>query len=297
MRTEPPIAEAQNRPEQVRRVAAQAQAYSEAKKALWIRLVVVGCLSVAVAVAAAAGRDGGMIGTAGGILLLFLNAAAAHLQQRRSEFAASVQEAFDCDIFQLNWNDTLLLRRPSGQEVALVAERYAGSRHRDWYPDVGEVLRPLDVLICQQSNVGWGAPVHRYWAYVIAGIAALFAGILICLWAVLNIPFDRALGIFVAPFLPVIWEAIEMSVKNFVSAREKEETQALILRDWDQSMASGKIPPLSRCRSFQDAICLLRRRNAQVPDWFDKALRNRNERAMRTSADEMIEQAKRAGLT
>ena len=295
--TSPPIAQAQNRSDSLRRIAAQARAYTEVKQALWLRLGVVTLLALAVSVAAVASRDQGLIGSAGGFVLLFVNAVLAHRQRRRAEFAASVQEAFDCDVFKLRWNDALLLPRPSGQEVALAAARYTGNRNRDWYPDTGTVRRPLDILICQQSNVGWGAPVHRAWAWVITVASATVVIAIAVVWIATELPAGRGFGILVAPFLPLAWEAFEMARDNFESAQEKEQTQALILSEWDAAMHTGELPNVDRCRAFQDAIAAVRRRNAQVPDWFDGRLRDRNEKAMRTSADEMIQQATRAGLT
>ena len=86
-----------------------------------------------------------------------------------------------------------------------------------------------------------------------------------------------------------------MARQNFESAREKEETQSLILDDWQKALAGSVVLTETRCRRFQDCIAGIRKRNAQVPDWFDKKLRVRNERAMRTTASDMISQAQRAG--
>lgn len=254
-------------------------------------------LSLAISVAAITSPDQGLIGSVGGFALLFVNAVVAHRQRRRAEFAAAVQESFDCDVFRLTWNDALLLTRPSGHAVALTAARYTGGRERDWYPDTGSVPRPLDIMICQQSNVGWGAPVHRAWAWSVTAASTTAIVAIAILWITTELALGRGFGILVAPFLPLAWEAFEMARNNFDSAREKEQVQELILNDWEVAMATGHLPTVSRCRAFQDAIAAIRRRNAQVPDWFDAKFRERNEKAMRITADEMIQQATRAGLT
>lgn len=296
MLTDPPIHVAQNRDDSVRRVAAQARLYADVKQAQWSRLGAVTAVGVIVAVVSLAAGDDGLVGSIGGVVLLFANGLLMYRERRRVGLAVSVQESFDCSVFNLAWNDAAVRQRPSGQQIAQAAERYTGSRARDWYPNTGTLQRPLDIAVCQQSNVGWGAPVHRAWAWTVIGASVLIAAAVATGWWVAGLGPGRGFGALVAPFLPLLWEAFEMGRQNFESAAEKEDTQSLILDDWNSAMSGGSGLTESRCRTYQDAIADIRKRNAQVPDRFDKRLRGRNERAMRTTADDMIAQAQRAGL-
>lgn len=296
MLTDPPIHVAQNRKDSVRMVAAQARLYADVKRAQWLRLGSVAVLSVLISAVALAQDDRGAIGSVGGVVLLFVNGLLMYRERRRVGLAVAVQESFDCSVFCLDWNDVTVRQHPSGQQIAQAAERYTGSRARDWYPNTGSLQRPLDIAVCQQSNVGWGAPVHRAWAWAVVGLSAVVAVAIALGWWSAGLGAWRGFDALVVPFLPLAWEAFEMARQNFESAVEKEETQSLILDDWDHAIAGTGALTDSRCRRFQDKIASIRKRNAQVPDWFDKRLRDRNERAMRTTADDMINQAQRAGL-
>ncbi|WP_408068683.1 S-4TM family putative pore-forming effector [Williamsia herbipolensis] len=294
--TSPPIRVAQARNDAVRMVGAQARLYADVKTAQWLRLALVVSVGLAISIACLVTGSEGSVGWVSGVLLLFLNAAFMYRERRRVALAVSIQEAFDCQVFGLEWNDTAVRDRPPGQEIAKAAARYTGSRDQNWYPNTGSVRRPLDVAICQQSNVGWGAPVHRAWAWSLVCASFILGVAIVATWLVSGLGFSAGAGAFVAPFLPLAWELTEIIRQNFESAAEKETTQRVILDDWANAVAGAVPLQESRCRRYQDAIAGIRKRNAQVPDWFDNRLRSRNERAMRTTAQDMVSEASRAGL-
>jgi hypothetical protein len=292
--TSPSIEAAQNRPEARRRLAAQARLYSDVKRARAIRFaaaVIVGGVVAGLALS----HHNSPIGAGLGIAALFGNGLLMYRERRRAELAAAIQEDFDCTVFQLPWNDIVTRRHPTGQQIASAAERYTGGRTHDWYPETAGLQRPLDILVCQQSNMGWGAPVHRAWAWVLVGSGAALAVVLAAVWSGASLDAKDGLNDLVAPFLATFSELFQNTRENFESARSKEDCHEQLLSDWDAALAGARLTD-QRCRGFQDAIAHVRQQNAQVPDWFDRRLRTRNERAMRTTAADMISRAKRAGL-
>lgn len=297
MLTTPPIEVAQNREDSLRMLAAQARLYSDVKRDQARRLLAMAVLGLAISALSLATVDDDPVGSIGGLLLLFVNGLLMYRERRRADLAVAIQEAFDCSVFGLEWNDILVRQRPPGQQIAHAARRYSGGRTQDWYPKMGRIRRPLDIMICQQSNVGWGAPVHRAWAWTVLGAAAVAGAVIGAIWGFAGLSLGLGFDALVVPFLPLAWEVFETVRQNFESAREKEETQGRILDDWADMLAGKRPANDGRCRAFQDQIVCIRRRNAQVPDWFDKKLRPRNERAMRTTAEDMVAEAARAGLT
>lgn len=293
--TDPPISVAQNEPEASTLLAAQARLYSDAKRDAALRVVGMAVLGLALSVLSMLQSGRTAVGTIGGVLLLLANAALMYRERRCTATALSVQETFDCSVFQLPWNDLSVRRRPSGQEIARAAERYEGDRIHNWYPDTGSAQRPFDIVICQQSNVGWGAPVHRAWAWTLVGLSMAWAIFIAAFWTAIGLSALRGMDALVLPFLPLVWEAFEVSRSSFESARDKEEVQTKMLSDWASGL-DGSVPLTeARCRGYQDEIAAVRRRNARVPDWFDHRLRHRNERAMRTTAVQMLAEAHRFG--
>lgn len=236
------------------------------------------------------------MGSIGGAVALIINAFLMYRERRRSDLAVSIQESFDCSVFQLEWNDVAVRRRPPGQQVVLAAARYDGGREYNWYPDTETLVRPLDVVVCQQSNVGWGAPVHRAWAWSVVATGTCVVIALTIVAIVANLSTAQIVNGLVVPFSALAWECAEMVRQHRASAIEKEDIQDQLLNDWHAALALTLVITEERCRRYQDGIAGVRRRNAQTPDFFDKRLRGRNERAMRTTATDMINQARKAGL-
>lgn len=293
--TDPPIGVAQNMEEAQRLLAAQSSLYTSSKTARDIRVGVVLLAAVCLALAAALSDGGDVpVGVVGGLVVLIASLIAAQRQQSRTELAVAVQERFDTQVFQLKWNSLCVRRTPTGQEVAGAASKYRGDRTRDWYPDTGTAERPLDILICQQANLGWGAFVHRSWAWLVVtvSIGAIALGAVV--WWGVDLTAFQGMNILALPALPLLWEASDEVRRHFESAKGKDETQQLVLSIWQEGL-TNKGTTASRCRDIQNEIVHIRRTNAHVPDWFDKRFRGRSEHAMRTSAIDMVAEARRHG--
>lgn len=288
--TYPPIAVVQNTDSSQRLLAAQAVLYGDLKRARTIRMAVV--LAAAVALAAFtiwANPSAAPVGATGGVVVLLATVFESRRERRFTDVAVSVQEQFDTTVFRLPWNSMAVPHPPTGQEVNTAAARYQGGRTRDWYPDTGGVQRPLDVIICQQSNLGWGAAVHRKWLAAVILATAVLLVVLVAVEVGLRLDWPTALNALVIPFVPVLWEAVNEVMRHLDAAKDKEDTQQRILALWREALARPVCD--TRVREVQNCIVEFRRGNAQVPDWFDNAFRARNEQAMRTTAADMAAEA------
>lgn len=295
--TTPSIAVAQNYDQSERLIAAQARLYSDVKRNSALRFAAIALTAVVLAGVSIAQLSNVAVGTIGGLLVLLLQILFTWQERQKILLASSIQEQFDTSVYQLPWNEVLVRRRPNGQEVVRAAARYTGGRSKNWYPLTGPIIRPLDILICQQSNVGWGIPIHRIWGWILSGCVVIGFVILGLIWHAASLSFMRGLDAMVVPFVPVLWEVLEHIRTNFASAKDKDELQQLLLTDWNGALNGSALPTIDRCRLFQDQIVIIRRTNAHVPDWLDRSLRKKSERAMRTTSHDMVEDSKRAGLT
>lgn len=292
--TTPPIAEEQNTDRSQRILAAQAVLYGDVKQARNIRVLLVVLAALALAAFTIWVNPGAAwVGGVGGLVVLLGSVVAARRERRLVNLAVSVQEEFDTTLFQLPWNPMCVPHRPTGQEVNEAAARYAEGRTRDWYPDTGTVHRPLDVLICQQSNLGWGAAMHRKWFGAVTGAGLVLVAALAAVWAGLGLDAATGLNALIIPFTPVAWEAMQEAMRHYDAAQDKGAAQQLLLGLWRTSLTTDIHE--SQVRETQNAIAQMRRENAQVPDWFDTRFRDASERTMRATADDLAEVAARHG--
>ena len=294
--TSPPIAVAQNTDDAVRKVEAQARLYSDAKSLAALRLAFVLVFAVASSAAslasAATARD--VIGIGGGMAVLVAAVFGAGVEKRKRNLAVAVQESFDVQVFQLPWNE-LEFQRPSSTLIADAAARYTGERQGDWYPDTHGTHRPFDVLICQSSNLGWGAATHRAWAWLLTAATAAAVAVVAAAAALSPLSLRDTLVAIGVPALAPLREALDHIRSNFELAREKEDAQAQISAAWDGGLSGARVQTEEFLRHVQNKMITLRQRQQYVPDWLDERLRARNEHAMRTSAADLVEQARRAG--
>lgn len=293
-RTSPPIAEAQNSDTCEQLLAAQAVLYGDVKHAMALRLQVMVVAALMLSVFTIWVSPGAAwVGGVGGVVVLIASILASRRERRLVDLAVSIQEQFDTMVFQLPWNNMCVPERPAGQQVHEAAARYNGNRTKDWYPDTRAVHRPLDVLICQQANLGWGASMHRKWLAVVLGSALVLVAVLAGVWAGLRLNVTTGLNALIIPFVPVLLEALNEALRHHDAARDKKAAQQLILGLWRSSL-TRRIKQ-KEVRAAQDSIVQLRRANARVPDWFDSHFRVKSEHAMRATADDMIAEAAEHG--
>lgn len=294
--TEPHIFAAQNTTDAQRKVAAQARLYSDAKDWLNTRLALIAALALVSAVSAllATNEARTVIGAGGGVLLLILSFVGANIEKRQRLLAVAVQEEFDTDVFRLPWN-SIELNRPSPLVVAKAAARYKGGREKNWYGDTKGTHRPFDVLICQSSNLGWGASTHRAWAWILAGSLALLVGLATVTALTLGLSRNDVLVALVLPSLALLKEIVEQIRANFETAKAKEATEAKISAAWAEGLSGKQIPSEETLRSIQNKILSFRQQNPYVPDWFDKKLHAKNESAMQATVADRVAEAARCG--
>jgi hypothetical protein len=295
--TQPPIFEAQNTTEARRLVAAQARMYSDAKIVFDLRLIVVVGLAIAGGIVAIAFPSlRAVVGGGGGVALLLLSLIVGSVEQRLRIMAAMTQEEFDTRVFRLEWN-SILAERPSAARIAKAASRYTGMRDSNWYEDTKATYRPYDVLICQATNLGWGASMHRLWAWILSTAGAAIAVGATVIGLNLGLTWAEMLPAIAIPALAPANEIIDQIRANFDDAHAKEETERRISDLWANGMSGKETPSENHLRIIQDKILGYRQSNAFVPDWLDSLFHTRNEAAMRQSVESRVQEARRNGLS
>lgn len=293
--TDPPIFAAENTEDAKRLVAAQARMYSDAKRLFYGRVILVLFLSVTVMISSniwPASRI--IVGGGGGVLLFAGSFLVESVEKRLRLQAAATQELFDTRVLQLEWN-SLHAVRPPNIAIVRAAARYQGGRQANWYDDTSQTHRPFDVLICQATNLGWGASMHRLWAWLLSGALLAALALLATFWVVFNLSFEAALLGLAVPFLAPAKELATLIRSNFDASNTKESVERTLNETWEKGMSAADVPTEGKIRSIQDKILTLRQSNAYVPDWLDSVFHQRNEAAMRASVKDRVDQAKRHG--
>src|SRR5699024_695617 len=235
-----------------------------------------------------------VIGTVGGTVTFFWSVLGSGREKILRKQAAFVQEEFDTYVFDMPWN-AWAAEHPSPMCIAEAADRYRGNRTKDWYPDTGTVARPLDVLICQRSNLGWGASIHRVYANLLIGLLTVFILLGPAIALIGNLTTAEALTTLVVPLLGPVRELLEMIRNNFQSCHTTARVQLKLHFLWHRALHDNQKITRAYSRTVHDQLPTTRHVNAHVPDWHDNPQRARNSALLRQSAAHLIEDAVRQG--
>lgn len=268
----------QNDEPNIRRRLASGFFYRRAK---WINF---GGTTVAVLLAAAsppvllyAPDLGPTLGAAGGGWIFFSRIALEPLRRKFQLDGVLAQEAFDCDVFGLGWNDSLghALTDEEIRKASKDARREADVR--DWYTPGITLSWPSSVLVCQRCNAVWARRQHSAYGMLLYVLAAA--------WSVIGVVTAVAHGATLAEYLttvalpsaPALLDAVEMGKQHRGAAAGRRLLE-------HRANAQLRVPAAdtaqANMRKVQDQMFALRRDSALVPDWFYKLIKTDYEQDM-----------------
>jgi hypothetical protein len=274
-------------------LAAQRQLYIEGKRFRRGRAYAVACISVAGAgiVILAPGLLQ-FVGPVGAIVAV-VQWLAALIEKQRVKTAALVQEQFDTEVLQLNWNP-VLGAKVDVEKIVAASSRFKGDRSKlkDWYTPPDGVARPLDVLLCQRSNLRWDAALRRAYADVITTVvvglmfAIVVAGLIHSLAA-------ASLGLAILSATPALLFAADAVNSHRRHSSAQLDLKRCVEATWAAALADLRTVQAADLRSIQDGIFILRSTAPTVPDRFYWSKRDRFESEMRAAHELMWEEAQR----
>lgn len=211
------------------------------------------------------------------------------LHKARLKTAAKLQEAFDCDLLSMDWNEFLVGPRVDAEEV------YAGSSQRlseadeaqirDWYPKAVALL-PMHLarLICQRENLMYDSALRRSYCTVIAWLV----GVLVLLAIVVGLAVTTSLPALVLAAAPAA-PALSWMLRETRRQRDTIEQQTHLKTKSQQQIERGLEGASEqecrlRSRELQDAIYAHRVSSPLILDIVYQRKRETLERAMEHGA-------------
>lgn len=298
------IIKLQNENRALQLLAAQRQIYARAKCLLGWQLILGGPIAALVAVFGIIEPNAKEYVAAWGFTILLLDTLYLGPAQRRMrESGARVQERFDCDVLELQWDATKVGNPESVEFVHEQAQRYQTWASKmppltDWYPRaVQRIPLSLARIVCQRTNCWWDAQQRRRYAGVMAGL--LLGVAILVFWAGVasGLKVSDFLLIVLLPMLPTLKLAHQQWVENRDAADRLDRLREHAERVWRHAIMNPAGPNLENdARSLQGEIFDGRKRNPLVFDFVFKLLRDRHEAQMNVGAEHFVDEAER-GIT
>jgi len=295
-RSRGPIVVRQNEPAMLRLLRAYSWHYRQARR--WHFLKILGMLLLAAAAPVVTfwfpdAADG--VAAAAGAWVLAGRTVLTIAEQRQTHAAVTIQEQFDVELFELDWNTSLAGPKAAAEDIA------DGARHirddsglRNWYASAGNAPWPLDVLLCQRSSAVWGRRAHSAYGLTVAtiGSAWFLAGIIMGLVAHLSLG-GYLIRLFL-PSQPAFLDTIDLARSHLRQSADKRTIEQQADALWEQGCREpGSVAPAD-CRAIQDQTYRLRRRGPRVAQWFYRSRRGRDQQAMEAAASQLLDQLDRS---
>lgn len=212
---------------------------------------------------------------------------------RHVELGAKIQETFDCDLFHLNWNNSLCERKPPIEKINHLARKYF-KRHKsiehlkNWYSINSTTPAYVAPLVCQYSCLSWDIELREKIVGYTLALSLLLAVSIGISATILNVDMQSILLNFVSVAIPFftysfnIYEMNKKTIKNTISVKELiEESIESINPSTDFARLSSTI------RQIQDRIYTYRSEAWLIPEWFYMLHRNDFENTMAYSATDI----------
>ncbi len=301
------IVDRENLLKNIERLAAQKEMYFQAKRLFALQFIVTGVVTVLLALIGIAlsylssgfdwnwVRGGyGLIAATGDLLLLnhFIN----QLRQK----AACVQELFDCDVLDLQWNKVCCGEQTKPEEIKKYADKHlkrvkSYDKLKTWYAEtIKEVDGPAAKVICQRSNFAYDVAIRRSFLFWVVGISlGIVAGVLV-IALIMNAPARAIVSMSLFPILPIILFLGKLVKEHRTSLQNLDDLNSTITRLWADVLGGTAGNVEATVRQVQDKIYQNRKTSPLIPEWFYDWQRPGLERQMYYGVAELVEQYKAA---
>ena len=288
-----PIAMSQNSNENMELLRADTWYYLRAK--LWHAWKIAGTLIFALAapvVLFLVPSWGDWLGAVAGAWVLAGRTVLAWVIERNVYKAVTIQEEFDVNVFDLEWNEALAGPKAAPEDVHTAAMKIHKEKKlnklKNWYADADSVPWPLNVVLCQRSSAVWGRREHYRYAHLVLALGITWFVTGIILFSVANVSLADYLIIVFLPSQPAFLDTIDLFRGHIGVAREKERLEIQTTKLWNEGTKNLDSITEEDCREVQDATYRLRRSGIQIPQVVYNFLRKQDEDAMRAAVEKYV---------
>lgn len=279
-------------------LAAQRIIYRDAKKNRTIRIVGSFGLTIIAPVTILLLPDFKIaLGIVGGIwtIIAFL---LSTREANKVKEAATIQEEFDTNTFELDWNNIQCGTKVSNEIIHSSASKYKDKTDlNNWYGDLDGISNNLAILICQRSNLVWDWRLRKQFAWTIIICLLILFGVGIGIALYQKLTLETYLISILLPSASAFILGIKEIKEHFDSAKSKETLEKKINSIWEKSLTSLIAPTKLEFRQVQDKIFHLRTNTALIPDWWYNKLKGDFEESMQNTIDRYRNEARNKNIT
>lgn len=286
------ICRKQNLPENIDKLAAQRHLYTLAKRVSL--LIFVACIILPIVLAIFKFLFPNVEWYAKVVVLVSFVATIAKIvlgdvKKYRQNLAARIQQQFDCELFNLPWNDALCGNQPLPEEIF----KYKQGIHRDkllnWYESEIESLpHEYAVLVCMRTNVVYDQGIRRYYQRLCTGMAIIAAVLVFCSGLIADVTLWSLFLYGIIPLMPVVSWFVDVKSQYRKNMTALDKLQLLINAGLEKASAKEAIS-MQSLMTIQNFMYIHRNTSYVIPDVIYNKKREESEMATAYSVHQICE--------
>lgn len=271
------ILENQKSEDALRALLAQKNAYSKSKRIYWLEaIIIINAIAATIVIPFDANykETVAIISIFAAIIIII----STSYFGKQTKIGAGLQEVFDVDLYEIEWNKTLTGKRTSlNEQFFQTAGSNMDNIDKCWYSKsiLPEVPREMAIILCLKCNSLFG--IHQRTLYrntLITFLSAYYIiSIIFCLAFKLEL---YAFAIMLAPSVPFLNLMIN-KIKSHTDVYNRYKIIDDIIEDYIVKFNANKTSPTNtELRAIQDLIYLNRLIPVKIPNWFYKRLNKKS---------------------
>lgn len=203
--------------------------------------------------------------------------------------AAKIQQQFDCNVFELQWNKYTFGTQPSLEDINSNVKSSNDEDFINWYDrEVDTVDRMLAVIICQRINLTYDVALRKkFLSYITLICSIIFIAIMVV--AFCENEGLRTTIVFVAvPLIPIIRWFFSTRKANSDNMEKCERIKKIIDDYLEEYRSNGIVfSDIDLCE-IQNCIYEHRKTAFKIPDFIYNKMRSKQEEATHITVGELI---------
>lgn len=203
--------------------------------------------------------------------------------------AAKIQQQFDCNVFELQWNKYTFGIQPSLEDINSNVKSSNDEDFINWYDrEIDTVDRMLAVIICQRINLTYDVALRKkFLSYITLICSIIFIAIMVV--AFCENEGLRTTIVFVAvPLIPIIRWFFSTRKANSDNMEKCERIKKIIDDYLEEYRSNGIVfSDIDLCE-IQNCIYEHRKTAFKIPDFIYNKMRSKQEEATHITVGELI---------
>ena len=213
--------------------------------------------------------------------------------------AAKIQELFDCDVLQLDWQDLKVGHHPDEETIVKYSSQFKRTDPecltlRDWYPsNVGKLPTYLARILCQRINCWWDGNLRRRYALYIVILVAILTMVVFLIGVIGGFTIEKFILAILAPLMPLLVLGMRQYREHNNAAATSDHLKKYSEDLWQKALlCEATVEEFTlKSRCLQCEIYDLRRKNPLIFDWIYQRLRGDYQEQMNKAVDNFVTKA------